>query len=95
MAFYLVANGTLEILLVDRDIPAGREFYDAATEALAVPQERLGVPRLVVGDRYLVGSVEIPEQFPGSSRRAWPRGASAGPTCRASRRYWPASPPSR
>ena len=64
VAFYLVDNGTLEILLVDRDIPAGREFYDAATEALAVPQERLGVPRLVVGDGYLVGSIEIPEQFP-------------------------------
>ncbi|HUU61373.1 MAG TPA: vitamin K epoxide reductase family protein [Acidimicrobiia bacterium] len=65
VAFSLVANGTLEILLVNRDIPAGRQFYDAATEALAVPQERLGVPRLVVGDGYLVGSAEIPEQFPG------------------------------
>lgn len=64
-AFYLATNGTLEILLVNRDIPEGREFYDASEEALAIPQERRGVPRLVVGDRYLVGSAEIPEQFPG------------------------------
>ncbi len=64
-AFYLATNGTLEILLVNRDIQVGRDFYDAAEEALAIPQERRGVPRLVVGDRYLVGSAEIPEQFPG------------------------------
>ena len=64
-AFYLVTNGTLEVLMVNRDAPAGREFYDASAEALAIPQERRGVPRLVVGDTYLVGSAEIPEQFPG------------------------------
>ncbi|MBS1195597.1 MAG: Vitamin epoxide reductase [Actinobacteria bacterium] len=63
--FYLVTNGTLEVLMVNRDVPAGREFYDASAEALAIPQERRGVPRLVVGDTYLVGSAEIPEQFPG------------------------------
>jgi len=64
-AFYLATNGTLEILLVNRDIELGREFYDASAEVLAIPQERRGVPRLVVGDRYLVGSAEIPEEFPG------------------------------
>jgi len=64
-AFYLVTNGTLEVLMVNRDLPAGREFYDLATDALAIPQERMGVPRLVVGNGYLVGSGEIPEQFPG------------------------------
>jgi uncharacterized membrane protein len=64
-AFFLASNGTLEILLVDRDAPAGRDFYDAVGVALAIPPERTGVPRLVVGDSYLVGSREIPEQFPG------------------------------
>jgi len=64
-AYYLVSNGTLEVLLVNRDVPAGREFYDATTEALDVPQELMGVPRLVVGNAYLVGSAEIPEEFPG------------------------------
>ena len=29
-----------------------------------VPSERLGVPTLVVADMVLVGSVEIPDQFP-------------------------------
>ena len=63
-AFHLATNGTLEILLVNRDVQAGRDFYDAVGVALAIPPERMGVPRLVVGDSYLVGSLEIPEQFP-------------------------------
>jgi uncharacterized membrane protein len=64
-AFYLATNGSLEVLLVDVGTAAGREFYTATTGVLAIPQERMGVPRLVVGDRYLVGSVEIPQEFPG------------------------------
>ncbi|HSQ37694.1 MAG TPA: vitamin K epoxide reductase family protein [Acidimicrobiia bacterium] len=64
-AFLLASNGTLEVLLVDVTTETGRAFYSASGVEIGIPQDRMGVPRLVVGDGYLVGSVEIPEQFPG------------------------------
>ena len=66
VAFYLVTNGRLEILMVDTSIEVGAALFVAATEALAI--ESGGVPRLVVADQVLIGSVDIPEQFPGLVR---------------------------
>jgi len=66
VAFYLVTNGRLEILMVDASIEAGATLFAVATEALAI--ESGGVPRLVVADHVLIGSVDIPEQFPGLVR---------------------------
>ena len=43
----------------------GQALYQAAITQFAIPQERLGVPTLIMGDNVLVGSVEIPEQLPG------------------------------
>jgi len=43
----------------------GQSLYQAAVTQFAIPQERLGVPTLILGDNVLVGSVEIPEQLPG------------------------------
>jgi uncharacterized membrane protein/thiol-disulfide isomerase/thioredoxin len=43
----------------------GQALYQAAVTQFAIPQERLGVPTLIMGDNVLVGSVEIPEQLPG------------------------------
>lgn len=63
-AFYLVANDQLEILLIDVSRPVGAELYEQASQRFLVPRERMGVPRLVVGNTLLVGSVEIPSQFP-------------------------------
>ena len=37
----------------------------AAAVALNIPNTRRGVPTLVVGENVLVGSSEIPNQFPG------------------------------
>ena len=65
-AFYLATNGTLEVLLVDVTVAAGLEMHRAAGDALGIPEaRRSSVPRLVVGDRYLIGSGEIPDEFPG------------------------------
>ena len=65
-AFYLATNGTLEILLVDVSVTAGLDLHRAVGEALGIPEQRRGsVPRLVVGDLYLIGSGEIPDEFPG------------------------------
>jgi uncharacterized membrane protein len=62
--FFLATNGTLEILFVDVSSEAGAEMFASAGTVLNIPQP-WGVPRLVVGDRYLVGSGDIPDQFPG------------------------------
>ena len=64
-SFILGTNGTLEVLFVNVTLEAGRTLHLAAGEALGIPEQRRGsVPRLVVGDRYLIGSGEIPEVLP-------------------------------
>lgn len=79
-AFFLVSNGELEILLVNAAQPEGNLLYRRSAEALAIPEERLGVPRLVIRDSVLVGSFEIPEYLPALIEEArtsggvdWPR----------------------
>ena len=64
-AFYEMTNGTLDILLVDVQVDAGADFYASDAERLNIPDDRMGVPRLVVVDDYYVGSAEIPEELPG------------------------------
>ncbi|MFP3853254.1 MAG: vitamin K epoxide reductase family protein [Anaerolineales bacterium] len=54
----------LRVLYVDVSTELGQSLYQSAVEALQIPENRLGVPTLVVGQRVLVGSLEIPEQFP-------------------------------
>ncbi|MBC8507871.1 MAG: hypothetical protein ISR58_14855 [Anaerolineales bacterium] len=43
----------------------GQELYQAMVEYFQLPDDRLGVPALVVGDTHLLGSGEIPAFFPG------------------------------
>ena len=52
----------LEILGIDVTQPQGQIFFDSAREMFGL--ESTGVPFLVVGDEYLVGSSEIPNKFP-------------------------------
>jgi uncharacterized membrane protein len=54
----------LEILYVNVLTPVGSDIYRTMLEQYQVPEERAGVPALVVGKTHLVGSVEIPEMFP-------------------------------
>ncbi|MGB9357985.1 MAG: vitamin K epoxide reductase family protein [Acidimicrobiia bacterium] len=65
VAFYEMTNGTLDILFADVTVQQAANLYEADTERLSVPDERMGVPRLVVMDDYYVGSAEIPEELPG------------------------------
>jgi len=53
----------LHIIGVDTTQPQGQVLFEAVRNAFDL--ELVGVPFLVVGDEYLIGSVEIPEQFPG------------------------------
>ncbi len=55
----------LDILELDATQEPGKTLYFAALDEYQVPRERWGVPALFVGNTHLVGSVEIPELFPG------------------------------
>jgi uncharacterized membrane protein len=55
----------LEILEVNVTTSSGQKLFQQAINDFSVPDDRLGVPALVVGGSYLVGSVEIPQSFPG------------------------------
>lgn len=54
----------LHVLTLDTQTREGSYLYGAAVEHFAIPQDRLGVPTLIVGDMILVGSLEIGQQFP-------------------------------
>ncbi len=53
----------LEIIGVDVTQPQGGQLFQAALQRFQLQSS--GVPFLVIGDEYLVGSAEIPEKFPG------------------------------
>ena len=53
----------LEIIAIDVTQPFGQELLQSALQKFEL--ERSGVPFLVFDDRYLIGSGDIPEQFPG------------------------------
>lgn len=55
----------LQILMVDTTLPQGENLYQNYFEAFSIPNERAGVPAIIVGNNVMVGSVEIPAQFPG------------------------------
>src|SRR5574341_1804482 len=55
----------LNILEVDVSKVEGQALYRAAVEKFNIPEERRGVPCLIIGDILLVGSQEIPEKLPG------------------------------
>jgi uncharacterized membrane protein len=62
VAFYLMSNGQLQLLMVDVSVDPGSRMLVADSERLGVDA---GVPRLDIADRHLVGSVDIPAQLPG------------------------------
>jgi uncharacterized membrane protein len=55
----------LYILEVDVSTTEGQLLYQEALDTFEIPDERRGVPTLIVADVVMVGSAEIPEQFPG------------------------------
>lgn len=59
----------LRIIGVDVSSRGGQDLYQATVEHFRIPQNRLGVPTMVVGTEILVGSLEIPQRFPGIIER--------------------------
>lgn len=52
-----------QILFVNTVTPLGSELFANAIETYAIP-DPVGVPTLIVGDQYMIGSADIPAQFP-------------------------------
>jgi uncharacterized membrane protein len=55
---------SLFIVGVDVSTIDGQQLYQASIETFKIPENRIGVPTLIIGDNVLVGGREIPEQFP-------------------------------
>jgi uncharacterized membrane protein/thiol-disulfide isomerase/thioredoxin len=55
----------LQVVTINAATPDGGRLYQDVVQRYGLPRERLGVPALVVGDRVLVGSREIPDLLPG------------------------------
>lgn len=70
----------LEIVGVDIDHEVGAALYQAMLYQFNVPDDRIGVPTLVVGDQVLVGSKEIPEKFPAIIEKGLAAGGIDWPT---------------
>jgi len=62
-------GGRLQIVGVDTSQLGGQALYQAAAQRFKISPEQQGVPMLIVGDAVLVGSLDIPEQFPGLIER--------------------------
>ena len=54
----------LQIVGIDVTTQNGQILYQSTIETFQIDQDRLGVPTLVVGNAVMVGSDEIPAQFP-------------------------------
>jgi uncharacterized membrane protein len=61
IAFY---GEKYELLYINIASPLGAELYLISEERFNIPNERIGVPRMVIGETVLVGALEIPETLP-------------------------------
>jgi uncharacterized membrane protein len=59
----------LEMVGVDTSSPGGSQLFGSAIQRFAIPPEQQVVPMLIVGETILLGSYDIPDQFPGLIER--------------------------
>ncbi len=67
----------LQIMAIDTSQSAGLELYNAAVQRYQIQQQ--GVPTLVIRDVVLIGSREIPDQFPSLVEEGLASGGIAWP----------------
>jgi uncharacterized membrane protein/glutaredoxin len=72
-------GASLDLLMLDVTTHQGADLYDAAISAFRIPEGRLGVPTLIIGDVVLVGSEEIPDRLPGLAAQMLAGGGSDWP----------------
>lgn len=54
----------LQILSIDAADPGGRKLFQAAVTQFDVPARDRGVPAVVIGDRFLSGTIDVSEELP-------------------------------
>jgi uncharacterized membrane protein len=64
----------LDVVGIDVSFDAGINLYESAVTQFNIPDDRYGVPTLIIGDVVLVGSDEIPRQLPGIIERGLSEG---------------------
>jgi uncharacterized membrane protein len=69
----------LEIANVDTTTNRGQQLYQEAIAEFQIPEDRRGVPTIIIGDTVLVGSFEIPELFPALVEEGLAAGGVAWP----------------
>jgi uncharacterized membrane protein len=62
-------GGQLQLKLLQVEHPANQALYQRAVETYNIPPERYGVPCLIIGNRVLVGSQEIPDRLEAEIKR--------------------------
>ena len=55
----------LDIAGIDVQNTIGQNLYQAAVAQFQIPDDRIGIPTLIIGDVVLVGASEIPQKLPG------------------------------
>jgi len=55
----------LDLRMFELSDPANLQLFQTALATFNIPPEYAGVPFMIVGDKMLVGSVDIPQQLPG------------------------------
>ena len=55
----------LSIVFINIDTQQGAQTWGSALETFNIPNDRYGVPFLLVGDQNMVGQLEIEQMFPG------------------------------
>jgi uncharacterized membrane protein len=70
----------LQILAVDAADPAGAALFLAAVTKFNVPEEKRGVPAVVIGDHFLAGTVDVSEQLPMLAAQYLAAGGVGWPT---------------
>ena len=68
-----------QIAAFDTSQPAGDALYQATVDQWEIPKEHRGVPMLVVQDQVLIGSVQIPSEFPALVEDALAAGDTGWP----------------
>lgn len=62
---YLLSNNLVEAHEIDNTVQSGQALFLAYLEEIGVPSDQTGVPFMVVSDGFMIGSQQIPDEFPG------------------------------
>lgn len=84
----------LQLIGIDTTNQAGSKLYEDAVNALDIPQDRRGVPTLIIGDVILVGGQEIPERLPTLIDEGLAKGGIGWPAIPELKEAIPDLPPS-